>query len=121
MRHLVPKIVFASLSAAWLTAGCNTDAQQQEKTNELIQARLDAEKVKDLSSANQELKATNEALQKDNQDLKLQVAKLQGAAAQAARVAANKSTRGNRQASEPLSPAEVEQVKSAVTGGNSFK
>jgi regulator of replication initiation timing len=112
--------------------GCNT----QQKTEELIQARLDAERMKTLETETTELKSKNEELAKENAELKLEVtsleAKLAAQAAAAPKIAANPKPKvaaaqpakrpGKSQAStSKASPAEIEQLHDQLTGGSSFK
>ena len=103
-------------------AACNT----QEKTEELIQARLDAEKVKDQQVQIQELKSVNEQQKKENESLKLELTTLQSKLAMsttASRVASRQvgTKRGGTPDSSPATPAEVKALHDELTGGSSFK
>jgi len=103
-------------------AGCNS----QKATEDLVQARLDAEKVQEQATAMQDLKTANEQLKKENDELKLKLALTQAkieAITSQKRVA--RATPAPKSASatkgEKPAPAEIQQLHSELTGGGSFK
>lgn len=117
------RIMALGLCTLALATGCNN----AERTQELIQARLDAEKVKDLQTQNQELRTSLDELRKENETLKLSMAKAEGSKKLAAVTPTAKTVTKPKAAANtgadavPESPAEKAQVKEEVTGGSSFK
>jgi hypothetical protein len=145
MKALSPSSWSASLLSGLVVCGLAVGAtacNSQERTEEMIQARLDAERVKTLEASAQELKAANDTLSKENEALKLQIATLE------AKVGANVGASGQRRpapvsgpttaakpaprttkptsgaggkADSKMTPAEVSALHDAATGGGSFK
>ncbi len=102
-------LVTSCLLTPLALTGCNNDT----RTQELVQAKLDAERLKQVTEENQQLKATVERLTKENQVLRQRLAK-----AEAATVA---TSGAKKPAGGKPTPAEKEELKEDVTGGTSFK
>jgi peptidoglycan hydrolase CwlO-like protein len=106
------------VASALTLSACNT----QERTEELVQARLDAEKVKDLTEESVELKKTIDELKAENKELTTEIlalkAKSTASVAQAKTLAKKPGT--SMSADKPA-PSEVQQAKEDLTGGGSFK
>ena len=120
MKTALRSIIFTLGTVLAFTACDNAS-----KTEAQVQARLDAEKVKQLSAELESSKAQVDLVRKENDDLKAQVAALKAGAQKTAealpkpqqKVAAKKP---GEKAPERNSP-EAETLKKEVTGGSSFK
>jgi len=122
-------LIGVSILATLTFFGCNVDQRAQE----LVQARLDAEKVKELGEEVLELKKVNEALKVENDSLKIQLLAsqkvtqtAQAPVTKVAVVSKAKPKAPDSAASEKPkaveSPVEAEtDLKKAATGGSSFK
>ena len=121
-----PALVAAAI--ACLASGC----QNEQRTQELVQMRLDAEKVKELSGEVAELKKTNESLKQENDSLKAQLHQAQQTAqtkeVPQTKVALTPKPKNKTNGDAPSKPKQPEalpesaiELKKAATGGSSFK
>lgn len=124
MRTTLRNLVFALGTAGLAVTACNT----KDQTEAVVQARLDAEKVKQLEAENLALKATVDQLKKENEALKLEVASQKALAEKAASEAVAQRQRlavaGKKPAEKGATRAQSERAadtNKAATGGDSFK
>lgn len=122
-----------SLFLAALTLPFVFGCQSEKRTQELVQARLDAEKVKELSTEVSDLKKSIDTLKAENEALKNQLLSQKNLPTYQApqnkvalgNQAKNKTTASSTstpQATGSQSPTQEEaDLKKAATGGSSFK
>lgn len=105
------------MAAVLLLAGCNS----QGRTEEMIQSRLDAEKLKQATTEVVDLKKANEELRDENKALTTELLAVKATAQAATRVATSKTVVKATATKEKGSPAEVQEAREQLTGGGSFK
>lgn len=123
-----PLMVLAALAS--FAGGC----QNEQRTQEMVQARFDAEKVKELSEEVAELKKLNDSLKQENESLKSQIHTQTGqhggqaqepSRTKVALTPKPKPKTVSESSSKPKTPeAQAEsasELKKAATGGSSFK
>ena len=100
---------------------CIASCQSGQRTEELIRARLNEEKVKTLTTEVVELKRENAVLTLANKELNTQLLVLQSAKVHT-EIAPNKpAAKKSTATGANHSPAEVAAAREQLTGGGSFK
>lgn len=98
----------------------------QERAEEMVKLRLDAEKAKELKLEVDDLREANEVLRIENQELKVELASFKGkvkalASQPGPSPDGAKAKPGKPRNSAKPSPADVATLRKQVTGGGSFK
>jgi predicted RNase H-like nuclease (RuvC/YqgF family) len=114
------------LGSTVLGSGCQSEQKTRENTQFVIQASLDAEKVKELASTTAELKKIIEELKTENESLRRQLASQTKAVGPVALAPTKPKSNGQKSPDLKATPTpgntkETEELKEAVTGGSSFK